>query len=119
MPKKRRNGGRAKSNRGHTVAASCTNCGRLVPKDKAVKRYTVRNMVDASSLRDIRDNRAYENFSIPKFYIKLVYCISCAIHSRVVKVRSVEDRKNREPPRRPQRKEEDKKRPPVQVEAAK
>lgn len=75
----------------------------MVPKDKAIKRYTVRNMVDASSLRDIKENRAFETISIPKFYIKLIYCVSCAIHSRIVKVRSVKDRKNREPPKRPVR----------------
>ena len=71
MPKKRRNGGRNKKNRGHTAILRCTNCGRCVPKDKSIKRYTVRNMVDASSLRDIKDNRAIEDFAIPKLFYKL------------------------------------------------
>ena len=31
------------------------------------------------------------------------YCIGCGIHSRIVKVRSNEDRKNRAPPQRVQR----------------
>jgi len=109
MPKKRRNGGRNKKNCGNTRSLHCINCGRLVPKDKAIKRYNVRNMVDASSLRDIKDNRAYENFSIPKFYIKLVYCISCGIHHRVVRVRSSENRRTREAPKRFVRREEEKK----------
>jgi small subunit ribosomal protein S26e len=103
MPKKRRNGGRNKKNCGHVKSFHCYNCARLVPKDKAIKRYTVRNMVDASSVRDIRDSCAYNTFAIPKFYIKLIYCISCAIHSRVVRVRSRSIRKSREPPKRPQR----------------
>jgi small subunit ribosomal protein S26e len=107
MPKKRRNGGRSKKNRGHTKPVSCTHCGRQVPKDKAVKRYTVRNMVDASSLRDIKDHRAFENFSIPKLYTKLQYCISCGIHLRVVRVRNVEVRRTRAPPPRVFRKEEE------------
>ena len=99
MPKKRRNNGRSKKNGGHGTPVPCTHCGRIVPKDKAVKRYTVRNMVDASSLRDIKDNRAIENFTIPKMYLKLQYCIACAIHHRVVRVRSHEFRKVRNVPR--------------------
>merc|ERR1711982_111152 len=97
---KRRNGGRNKKNRGHTMILRCTNCGRAVPKDKAIKRYTVRNMVDASSLRDIKDNRAIEDFSIPKLFYKLQYCVSCAIHHRTVRVRKVDIRRSRDPPRR-------------------
>jgi small subunit ribosomal protein S26e len=117
MPKKRRNNGRALHGRGHVKPVHCTNCGRLVAKDKAVKRYTVRNMVDASSLRDIKENKAFETFNVPKFYIKLEYCISCAIHARIVKVRSVENRKIREPPKRVFKKEDDRRpkapQPPV------
>lgn len=31
----------------------------LVAVDKVVKRYTGKNMVDASSLRDIKENKAF------------------------------------------------------------
>jgi len=95
MPSKRRNNGRSKKNRGHVKPIVCTNCGRLTPKDKAIKRYTVRDMVDGSSKRDLRDNSAYEHFTIPKIYVKLQYCVSCAIHARIVRVRSGEARKIR------------------------
>ena len=73
MPKKRRNNGRNKANKGHADAIHCTNCCRLVPKDKAIKRYVIKNMVDA----------------------KNEYCVSCAIHARIVRVRSGEDRRVR------------------------
>ena len=97
MPSKRRNNGRSKNNKGHSNIVRCTNCGRCCPKDKAIKRYQMRNMVDGSSKRDIQDNSAYprEEFYMPRIYIKLHYCVSCAIHARIVRVRSVKFRKQR------------------------
>jgi small subunit ribosomal protein S26e len=55
-------------------------------------------MVDASALRDIRDASAYENYALPKLYIKQFYCIEAAVHQRIVRVRSVENRRIRENP---------------------
>ena len=54
-------------------------------------------MVDASSKRDIQENYAYDvhDFTMPKIYVKLSYCVSCAIHARIVRVRSGDDRKVR------------------------
>ena len=95
MPCKRRNNGRSKMNQGHTRAVNCSNCNRLVPKDKCIKKFTVRDMVDASSKEDIKAVQVYENFVIPKTYNKLTYCISCAIHARIVRSRAVENRKIR------------------------
>ena len=97
MPSKRRNNGRNKKNKGHADNVRCTNCGRCVSKDKAIKRFQQRNMVDASSKRDIQENYAYNSadFQMPKIYVKLSYCVSCAIHARIVRVRSGDDRKVR------------------------
>ncbi len=57
-------------------------------------------MVDSSALRDIRESSAYENYALPKLYVKMYYCIEAAVHQRIVRVRSVEDRKIRTPPSR-------------------
>ncbi|CAG9461793.1 unnamed protein product [Pedinophyceae sp. YPF-701] len=78
----------------------CESSGCMVPKDKAIKRFIVRNIVDASAIRDLQDASTIEGYALPKIYRKVYYCISAAIHSRVVRVRSVKDRRIREPPRR-------------------
>ena len=90
MPSKRRNNGRSKKNKGHSDVVNCLNCGRIYPKDKAIKRFQMKKIVDESSRKDIEDNYAYDkaDFHLPKLYLKQCYCVSCAIHARIVRVRS-------------------------------
>jgi small subunit ribosomal protein S26e len=86
--------------RGHVRNVNCINCGRCVAKDKAIKRFSVRNIVDQSSQRDIKDASVYETYALPKLFIQMIYCVSCAIHARIVRARPVATRRNREPPAR-------------------
>ena len=55
MPKKRRNNGRNKKNRGNTTNCVCCNCGRQVAKDKCIKKFVVRDIIDAGSKDDIQN----------------------------------------------------------------
>merc|ERR1712224_347316 len=97
MPTKRRNHGRSKKNRGAPGRVNCDNCGRIVPKDKAIKKFTVRDIIDAASKEDLSKATAYSTpTQVPKIMLKMYYCVSCAIHARIVAVRSRVNRRKRD-----------------------
>lgn len=75
---------------------------------QAVKRFRVTNMVESSAIRDLRDASMYEEYTLPKMYRKMTYCVGCAIHQRVVRGRSKKTgaRKDRTPPMRPRQLEQ-------------
>mmetsp|Transcript_24408 Transcript_24408/g.34320 ORF Transcript_24408/g.34320 Transcript_24408/m.34320 type:complete len:107 (-) Transcript_24408:127-447(-) len=103
MTVKRRNHGRNRKGRGRVgYNVNCEGCGCKPAKDKAVKRFQVRNIVDNSSMRDIKEASVYEVYAVPKMYVKMQYCVGCAVHRRVVRGRAREARKIRDPPQRRQ-----------------
>jgi len=73
----------------------------------------VRNMVDAGALNDLKAASAFALYTLPKLYSKNYYCVSCAVHSRIVCVRNTEARRNREPPVRFKRSAENRDKKPA------
>ncbi|MBS7651021.1 MAG: 30S ribosomal protein S26e [Candidatus Bathyarchaeia archaeon] len=89
MPKKRKSSGRSKGGKGRSELVQCTNCGMLIPRDKA-KRVTSRySLVDPVLARELRASGAY----IARQATVKYYCVSCAVHFGVAKVRSREERR--------------------------
>lgn len=69
----------------------CDICGGLVPKDKAKRVTTYISPVDATLARELRSKGTY----IMRTKVEKNYCVSCAVHRGLVKVRAKAERHSR------------------------
>ncbi|KFM21248.1 30S ribosomal protein S26e [Marine Group I thaumarchaeote SCGC AAA799-B03] len=89
MPLKRASRGRTKGGKGSSGVVQCTNCGQTVPKDKAKKVTSRLNLVEHTLAKELRAQGAY----IASPTVLKWYCISCAIHFKILKIRSADNRR--------------------------
>ena len=91
MPKKRKSGGRSKGSKGRSKMVQCSSCGSQVPRGKAKRVTQHKSLVDWSLGKELRAQGAY----FTQQRIEKYYCISSAVHRRVVKVRSKASRQQK------------------------
>jgi small subunit ribosomal protein S26e len=91
MPQKRKSRGRAKGGKGRSDLIQCSKCGCSVPKDKAKKMTARYSLVDYSLAKELREAGAY--IATPR--TMKYYCVSCAVHYGLVKVRAKNERHGR------------------------
>jgi len=91
MPVKRKSRGRAKGSKGRSALVQCSMCGELVPRDKAKRESRRVSMVDPILFKELRQKGAYIASAQQTKY----YCVSCAVHRGVVKVRAKDERRLR------------------------
>jgi len=89
MPKKRKSGGRSKGAKGKGSMVQCSACGRLVPADKVKKETKYITLIDPTLARELRKEGTF----VPRQRTTKYYCVSCAVHRGVVKVRSKSSRR--------------------------
>lgn len=91
MPVKRKSRGRAKGSKGKGTMVQCAGCGQLVPRDKAKKASRRISLVDSALYKELRQKGTYIGGRTETRY----YCVSCAVHRGVVKVRAKDERRQR------------------------
>jgi len=89
LTKKRRSRGRSKGGAGRKGLVQCSNCGKLIPRDKAKRVTRWVTLVDPLMARELRKQGAI----LPHEKVMKFYCVSCAVHTGIAKVRAREERK--------------------------
>lgn len=93
MTKKRKNRGRHKGDKGKESIVYCDNCGKMIPRSKAVRVTVPYSPIPADLARELEKQGAI----VPRYYITKTYCINCAIYFGIIKVRSEGERKIKQP----------------------
>jgi small subunit ribosomal protein S26e len=91
MPYKRKSRGRSKGSKGRSDLVQCSSCGELVPRDKAKKVSGRVSIVDAALAKELRQKGTYIAAPVTTKF----YCVSCAVHRGIVKVRAKDERRLR------------------------
>jgi small subunit ribosomal protein S26e len=91
MPGKRKSRGRAKGGKGRSDLVQCSSCGALVPADKAKKVSRPVTLVEPTLAKELRQRGAYLPMHVQTKY----FCVSCAVHRGIVKVRARDERRTR------------------------
>lgn len=90
MPKKRKNSGKGQS--GKNVPVQCSKCGRMVPRSKAKRVTRPTRLMEGVIYKELKNAGAV----LPQSSSSKWLCVSCAVHSHTVKIRSNSDRKKRD-----------------------
>jgi small subunit ribosomal protein S26e len=91
LPFKRKSRGRSKGNKGSSGLVQCVSCGQMVPRDKAKKSTRRVSFVEPQLAKELRQKGTYMASWVDTKY----YCISCAVHRGIVKVRAENERRSR------------------------
>jgi small subunit ribosomal protein S26e len=97
MTKKRSSGGRSKGDKGSSGTVQCSICGALVPRDKAKRQTKYTSLVDSRLMKELQQ----QGSNITSTMVTKYYCISCAVHRGIVKVRGKDERRTVIKRRRP------------------
>jgi len=89
VPVKRKSRGRSKGSKGRSSHVQCCGCGQLVPRDKAKKSTRRVSLLNPVLAKELRQKGAYISSQRDTKY----YCVSCAVHRGIVKVRAEDERK--------------------------
>lgn len=92
MPFKRKSRGRSKGGKGSSGSVQCASCGAMVPRDKAKKSTRRLSIIEPALAKELRAKGAYIAMPSDTKY----YCVSCAVHRGIVKVRAESERHTRQ-----------------------